>query len=84
MTEPNCTSVEIQVSTGGSVQIVKFNLRNEFGMTYTEKYTIPKDWSAERVETWRENKTAQLKEKVDAHAQVEQDALLASSDWYRD
>lgn len=82
MAEPECTGVEITVSTGGAVQIVKFNLRNDFGFAYTEKYTIPADWSAERVETWKATKTAAIKEKVDALAQLEQDALLESADWY--
>lgn len=80
--DPVCTDVEITASSGGSVQIVKFNLRNDFGFTYTEKYTVPADWSPDRLAEWRDSKTQELKAKVDIFAQVEQDAMLASSDWY--
>lgn len=82
MSDPVCTEVEISATSAGHVQIVKFNLRNDFGLTYSEKYTIPSDWSEERLETWRQTKTDALKAKVEAYAQVEQDALLAASDWY--
>lgn len=82
MSEPRCTEVEITASTGGSVQIVKFNLRNDFGFTYTERYTIPADWTPERVREWQEAKTDEIKDKVDEFAQAEQDALLDASDWY--
>lgn len=82
MSEPICKEVEISVRTGGSVQIVKFNLRNDFGFTYAERYTVPTDWSEERLEQWKVAKTKEIKDKIDQFAQVEQDALLASADWY--
>lgn len=84
MSEPTLTNVEITASTGGRVQIVKFNLQNEFGFGYTEKYTIPIDWSEERIETWQHNKMLAIKARVDEFAQVEQDALLEQSDWAGD
>lgn len=82
--EPQITEVEISATAGGQVQIVKFNLQNEFSFGYTERYSIPADWDQERFEEWKERKTAEIKAKLDEQAQVEQDAMLASSDWYRD
>lgn len=82
LTEPQCVEVEITASSGGKVQIVQFKLSNDFTFGYTEKYTIPTDWTPERLEEWRDNKLDEIKRKVDEHAQVEQDALLESSDWY--
>lgn len=82
MSEPRCTDVEISVTAGGKIQIVKFNLQNDFGLSYSERYTIPADWSSERLEEWKASKVAAIQSKVDEYAQAEQDALLASSDWY--
>lgn len=82
--QPQITELEISASAGGKVQIVRFNLQNEFSFGYTERYTIPADWSPERFEEWKETKTAEIKAKLDAQAQAEQDAMLASSDWYRE
>lgn len=82
MSDPVCSEVDITVTSGGKVQIVKFDLQNEFSFGYSEKYTVPADWSADRFEAWLATKTAAIKEKVDAFAQVEQDALLEVSDWY--
>lgn len=82
MSEPRCTEVDITVTAGGKVQIVKFDLQNEFSFGYSEKYTIPSDWTPERLEDWLAAKTIAIKAKVDAQAQVEQDALLEVSDWY--
>lgn len=84
MTDPRCTELDINVSTGGSVQIVKFNLRNDFGFSYTERYTIPESWAPERFEEWKAAKTLAIKAKIDEFAQIEQDALLESSDWHHD
>lgn len=82
MSEPRCSEVNISVTSGGKVQIVKFDLQNEFSFGYSEKYTVPADWEPERFEEWLAAKTAAIKAKVDAFAQVEQDALLEISDWY--
>lgn len=84
MTEPQCKEIEITATTGGKVQIVQFKLSNDYTFGYTERYTIPTDWTPERIEEWKEAKTRAIKEKVDELAQAEQDALLGSSDWYGD
>lgn len=80
--DPRCIEVEILVATGGKAQIVQFKLSNDFSYSYSEKYTIPSDWTPEHFEAWQANKTIEIKQKIDALAQAEQDALLASSDWY--
>lgn len=82
MTEPQCIKVDISVQTGGQVQIVKFNLSNNFSFGYTESYTVPADWDEDRLREWIATKTQAMKDKVDGLAQAEQDSLLASSDWY--
>jgi len=83
VTEPKLVEVDIKASTGGKVQIVQFKLSNDFTFEYGERYTIPAGWSPERVEEWVDNKIEALKAKIDDFAQVEQDALLESSDWYK-
>lgn len=80
--EPQCIEVEISASTGGKVQIVQFKLFNDFHFHYGEKYTIPANWSEAKRDEWVARKREEIKIKLDALAQAEQDALLESSDWY--
>ena len=83
MSEPQCVEVSIDASVGGKVQIVQFKLTNDFHYNYGERHTIPSDWDQDRIDQWTKVKISEIKEKIDALAQAEQDALLESSDWYR-
>lgn len=82
MSKPVAKECEISVTTGGKIQIVKFNLANDFGITITERFDVPKDWSQEELDEWLLEKTSEIKGKVDHFAQQEQDALLEAADWY--
>lgn len=82
-TNPTCTEVEISVRAAGKVQIVQFKLSNDYEVAYAERYTIPADWTQERIDEWKDNKTKQMREKIELYAQAEQDALIEASDWYK-
>lgn len=82
MTEPQVKEISISARSGGTVQIVKYNLQNEFCIDQSVTYSIPEGWTDEQVDEFKRTKTLALQEEIQPFAQNEQDALLAQSDWW--
>jgi hypothetical protein len=76
MSEPKCIEVTASTSTGGRVQLVKFELSSDYHFSMTRRYSIPDDWTEDQVKEFNYEKTLELREQLEPIAQQEFDDLI--------
>lgn len=77
MDEPKCIEVSSWVSTGGKVQLVKFELNADYSFGESRKYSIPEGWTEQQVSEFHYEKTIELRGQIEPLAQQELDDLIA-------
>lgn len=73
MSEPVLTEVNLTYSSGGKVQIIKYDLDSSYFVSESRKYSIPEDWTEEQALEFQEKKREEIRARVEAQAQVEFD-----------
>jgi hypothetical protein len=68
------------VSTGGKVQIKKYELSADYHLSLNAKWAIPPGWSEEQAEQFRHEQVLRLKKELEPIAQAEVDDLLEQKD----
>jgi len=74
--EPTPLEITVSSSVGGKVQIIKFEYSEDYHFSQSEKWSIPKDWSADQVSEFRKEKQSVLDADLQAQAQVRVDELI--------
>lgn len=74
--EPRIIETGCSVSTGGKVQIKKYELSADYHLSVNAKWAIPDGWTDEEASAFRHEKVLQLKQELEPLAQAEVDDLL--------
>ena len=80
MSEPKPLEVTVSSSTGGKIQIVKFEYSEDYHFSQSEKWSIPEDWTAEQVAAFRKERQDTLDDNLQSIAQVKVDELIEQRD----
>lgn len=65
------------VSSGGKVQLKKFELSSDYHFTVSGKWSVPPNWTDEQAEEFRHEMVLRLRRELEPIAQEEVDDLLA-------
>lgn len=76
MEQPICTEVTCHASTGGKIQLVKFELSADYGFSFSRKYQVPDGWDESQIAEFQRNKTQALRNEIERLAQSEYDSLV--------
>lgn len=79
MSEPKLIEISASASAGGKVQIIKYDESSDYFVSLSQKYTIPDDWTAEEATEFQIAVQEELREHVDALAQIERDERFDQS-----
>lgn len=83
--EPQVEHATVSASVGGKVALVGFGgLSSDYHYSINRTYSIPKDWTEERVDEWQVEKAIELREKLEPIAQAEADELMGQSLLFND
>lgn len=74
--EPRLIETGASVSTGGKVQLKKYELSSDYHYSLNAKWSIPGDWTEEQAEEFRHEQALRLKKELEPLAQAEVDDLL--------
>lgn len=66
-------------SVGGKIQITKYVEDSSFFVSHSETWDVPEDWTVEDAEKFREERYGELRDTVDALAQIERDERVSQS-----
>ena len=74
--KPVLLEVGVSVSTGGKVQLKKYELSSDYHLSVNGKWKVPSDWSDEEAEEFRNEQILRLRSELEPIAQAEVDELL--------
>lgn len=80
MSEPTLTEIAVTHSAGGKVQMIKYVQDASYFVSESRKYAIPEDWTEEQANEFRDDKAAEIRERVDTAAAKEFIELAEQSD----
>lgn len=76
ITEPVLIETGASVSTGGKVQLKKFELSADYHFSLNGKWAVPPSWTEGQAEEFRHEMVLRLKKELEPLAQAEVDDLL--------
>lgn len=74
--QPRLIETGASVSTGGKVQIKKYELSADYHLSLNAKWSVPPGMSEEDAASFRHEKILELKQELEPLAQAEVDDLL--------
>jgi hypothetical protein len=74
--EPQLIECGASVSTGGKVQLKKFELSADYHFHLSAKWSMPEGWTEQQAEEFRHEQTLRLRKELEPLAQMELDDLL--------
>lgn len=80
MSQPKPKEMTVTASTGGKVQVVKYELSGDYHFSVGGTWSIPEDWTDEQVEDFRQYKLKQLIDELEQPAQNALDDLYRQRD----
>lgn len=66
----------VSVSTGGKVQLKKYELSSDYHLSVNGKWRVPESWDEKDAEEFRHEQILRLKSELEPIAQAEVDELL--------
>lgn len=82
MEQPKLIEVSVSASTGGKMQLVKFEISSDFHFSMSGKWSIPENMSDEDAELFRNEQILRLRSEIESVAQAEVDALMEQKNGY--
>jgi len=74
--KPTLIEVGVSVSTGGKVQLKKFELSSDYFLNVSGKWSVPPTMTEEDAESFRNEMILRLRSELEPIAQAEVDELL--------
>lgn len=80
--EPQLIECGASVSTGGKIQIKKYEISSDYHLNLSSKWSMPPGMTEEEAESFRHEQILRLKKELEPLAQSEVDDLLdQKSEW---
>ena len=80
MSEPTPLEITVSSSTGGKIQIVKFEYSEDYHFSHSEKWSIPDDWNEDQIEEFKDLVQQRLDSKLADLAQAKVNELIEQRD----
>lgn len=74
--QPVLIETGASVSTGGKLQLKKFELSADYHFHLSGKWSVPEEWTEEQAEEFRHEQALRLRRELEPLAQAEIDDLL--------
>lgn len=74
--QPQVIEVGVSVSTGGKVQLKKYELSADYHFHLSGKWSIPEGWTDQEAEVFRYEQLLRLRQEIEPIAQSEIDDLM--------
>jgi hypothetical protein len=78
--KPTPLEITVSSSTGGKVQIVKFEYSEDYHFSQSEKWSIPEDWTTDQIEEFRGSVQDRLDNSLGNLAQIKVNELIEQRD----
>lgn len=78
--KPILREISVSVSTGGKVQVVKYELSADYHYSVGGKWSIPEDWTDSEAEDFRQYQIKKLSDELEEPAQRVLDDLYRQRD----
>jgi len=80
MSEPKPLEIMVSSSTGGKVQIVKFEYSEDYHFSQSEKWSIPEDWDQSKIDDFKKLVQERLDSTLSGLAQFKVNELMDQRD----
>jgi len=80
MSEPKPLEITVSSSTGGKVQIVKFEYSEDYHFSQSEKWSVPDGWSEDQIEDFKQLIQVRLDNTLSSLAQNKVNQLIEQRD----
>lgn len=80
MSDPKPLEITVSSSTGGKVQIVKFEYSEDYHFSQSEKWAVPEDWDTKQIEEFKQTVQERLDSSLADLAQAKVNDLIEQRD----